>query len=522
METRRACEVMSAWLLIFGHGYALAGILQPHGLSAPLRVLSVSSRMATSETSVDDGVRALGQPVAYGAAWSGNPPPLSARPYVNTGGTRVNVEGLPARAGAARGAVGPSHYLQLADGELAIYDKLHGRLQFGPTAVNSLFANAKRAWAMGTCSTSHGSEATVLHDQLANRWIITLRAAGGAKAGRQSNHSYYQCIAVSESADPAGAYYRYAMVMKDPQGRAQYFDDPKLALRPEAYYLSFNLFKGSAGRYLGPRVCAVDRRSLIEGKAATVRCRDAGQAYGPLTPATLSGQAQPDDRGGALLVSLGPDGRSLRLLRFSFGSGRFARPVTLPVQPFATINGESVIGQPAPGSLLGPLADRLAPQAVYRHLQSGHALTANHSLRLPDGRIGIRWYDIRRFRDDLLLAQEGTLTDGTDSRWMGNIGMDKAGNIAIGYSVASPDTAPGVRYTGRDAGDVPGTMRGEEVVVNGAGVQTQADTAIRASGGMTLDPLDDCTFWTTQRYVPVTGVATWRTRIASFRFRSCS
>ena len=38
---------------------------------------------------------------------------------------------------------------------------------------------------------------------------------------------------------------------------------------------------------------------------------------------------------------------------------------------------------------------------------------------------------------------------------------------------------------------------------------------------MTVDPLDDCSFWYTNEYLPVTAAFDWRTRIVDMRFRSC-
>jgi hypothetical protein len=38
---------------------------------------------------------------------------------------------------------------------------------------------------------------------------------------------------------------------------------------------------------------------------------------------------------------------------------------------------------------------------------------------------------------------------------------------------------------------------------------------------MNVDPIDDCTFWYTQEYYAVTGLATWQTRVGSFKIRDC-
>jgi len=38
---------------------------------------------------------------------------------------------------------------------------------------------------------------------------------------------------------------------------------------------------------------------------------------------------------------------------------------------------------------------------------------------------------------------------------------------------------------------------------------------------MTVDPVDDCTFWYTQEYIKTNGNTNWSTRIANFKFNSC-
>ena len=38
---------------------------------------------------------------------------------------------------------------------------------------------------------------------------------------------------------------------------------------------------------------------------------------------------------------------------------------------------------------------------------------------------------------------------------------------------------------------------------------------------MTIDPVDDCTFWYTQEYYSTTAALNWRTRIGNFKFSQC-
>ncbi len=39
---------------------------------------------------------------------------------------------------------------------------------------------------------------------------------------------------------------------------------------------------------------------------------------------------------------------------------------------------------------------------------------------------------------------------------------------------------------------------------------------------MTVDPVDDCTFWYTQEYLVTNGTWNWNTRIANFKFPGCA
>ena len=38
---------------------------------------------------------------------------------------------------------------------------------------------------------------------------------------------------------------------------------------------------------------------------------------------------------------------------------------------------------------------------------------------------------------------------------------------------------------------------------------------------LSVDPVDQCSFWYTQEYYAVTGSFNWATRIGSFKFNSC-
>jgi len=98
--------------------------------------------------------------------------------------------------------------------------------------------------------------------------------------------------------------------------------------------------------------------------------------------------------------------------------------------------------------------------------------------------------------------------------------MDKAGDIALGYSVSSSTIYPSVRYTGRIPTDPLGTMASEASLWEGAGSQT-GYSRWGDYTSMQIDPSDDCTFWYVNEYLPATHPYGWFTRIGSFKFSGC-
>src|SRR6185503_1306994 len=70
-----------------------------------------------------------------------------------------------------------------------------------------------------------------------------------------------------------------------------------------------------------------------------------------------------------------------------------------------------------------------------------------------------------------------------------------------------------IRYTGRLAADAPGTLRAEVPLVDGTANNSLMRWGDYAS--MSVDPVDDCTFWFTTEY---SRAPQWTTRIGSFAF----
>jgi len=156
-------------------------------------------------------------------------------------------------------------------------------------------------------------------------------------------------------------------------------------------------------------------------------------------------------------------------------------------------------------------------------------MVTNQSVEASPGVAGVRWYEIRRKEGVYSLYQQGTFNPDSVNRWMGSIAMDKNGNIALGYSVSDAvSVKPGIRYTGRLAGDPLGQMTlGEATLIDGTGVQVTLNNRWGDYTSLNIDPVDGCTFWYTNEYYQIAGIisvitAPWQTRIGSFKLPGCN
>jgi hypothetical protein len=151
----------------------------------------------------------------------------------------------------------------------------------------------------------------------------------------------------------------------------------------------------------------------------------------------------------------------------------------------------------------------------------------NHVVTASGGQAGVRWYEITGSTrptniNSLLLYQSGTFAPDSNYRWMGSLTRDKAGDIALGYSLGSSTIYPSVAFTGRIKSDPLGTMEAEQVIANGAGSQSDTDNRWGDYSSMAIDAADGCTFWYAQEYQLVNGTFDWSSRVASLKFSNCN
>jgi hypothetical protein len=159
---------------------------------------------------------------------------------------------------------------------------------------------------------------------------------------------------------------------------------------------------------------------------------------------------------------------------------------------------------------------------AYRNFGDHEAVVGNFTV--SSGSVaGIRWFELRNVTGGpVSVFQESTYQPDSTWRWMGSAAMDQQGNIAIGYSASSGTINPQIRYAGRLATDPTGVLtQGEGTLFAGTGSQTGTNSRWGDYSDITVDPVDNCTFWYTTEYYSTTTSFNWRTRIGSFKFAGC-
>lgn len=433
----------------------------------------------------------------------------------------VNFDGMTNPQGYVppdtNGSVGPNHYVQTVNVSLAIWDKLGNQL-VAPVAINSLWAGFG-----GICETNNNGDPIVLYDRRADRWMISQFALA-----TNDNH---QCIAISQTGDPTGTYYLYDF----PYGELMN-DYPHFGIFGDAYYMGVNQF-GSG--FAGGGMAAYERDKMLVGAEAK-QVIISGQGISPTVftpmPLDVDGIAQPPADMNQYFVWANGDGQSkLHVWEMDVdwndtNAATFTEVADLDVSTFA---GPANATQPN-GAELDALGIRSMFRTAYRNINGQGKVLFTHNIAGPSGQPVARWYELDIDHANghaVTLNQEGTfspdssLAPSTAARWMVSGAMDANGNIAIGYTVSSSDIHPSIHAATRLSTDPAGEMTDEFVLVEGTGSQATVNRGRWADyASMSIDPVDDCTFWYTNEYYKSENdnTLTWSTRISSFKIPSCT
>jgi len=456
----------------------------------------------------------------------------------------VNIPGITSAANPPDtvGDVGRDHFVQMVNvTQFRVWDKKGNALT--PALV---FGNL---WPVGDVCRSNAGDPIVVYDHLADRWLLSQFA--------NPNH---MCIAISQTSDPTeGTWFLYTFNV------GVFPDYPKFGVWPDGYYMS-----SFEGNNLG--VFVFQRDAMLLGQPASFMKTTIsslvplpGVRETRILPSDLDGPPPPEGTPNFFArtvanqqdVSNPTDRIEIYEAKVDWATPSFAFSLinTLTPEPFNVMvcnrngslpaNIRDCIPQPDTTSTVDALSNRPMMQLKYRNFGSFEAMVFNQtidvrgSMPIPTANevAGIRWYELQKSGIDWTIRQQGTFapqpSDTTSEnqllhRWMGSAAMDRDGNIALGYSIVNDDdnneVFPSIRYTGRYFDDPLGLLlEPERTILNGTNSQT-GGFGLRWGdySALSVDPVDDCTFWYTNHVAGIGGTGARPTRIASFRFGTCS
>lgn len=422
------------------------------------------------------------------------------------------------------GAVGPNHYVNAYNSAFAIYDK-EGNVLSPPADLQTIG---------GTFADEDLGDPIVFYDSYADRFVIT----------QFSDSPNSLLVAVSQGPDPVNdGWYTYRFLT------GTFPDYPKFYVWGDGYYVTTNQDPDEIRSPDDPNsvynevVYVLERDKMLQGEEARhlgfplpgIRVNG---FYSPSGFFAVGAELPPEGNAPILYFQddawLGVNEDHLKIwlvnvdwkdpLNSSIEESQNLGP-SEGVTPFHSVfDGGSFRNLSQPGSApdVDALQGAVMYPAVFRQFPTHNSVVLNFVVDVDPSVVehaGIRWYELRQDAtgSPWRVYQEGTYAPDNSDRWCGSIGMDKYGNIGLGFTILDDDVEnpiyPSLRYTGRYVEDPLGLMTlQEETIVTG----TQPDPSNRYGdySHLSLDPVDQETFWFIGEYF---GGGTRRNKVGVFK-----
>lgn len=327
-----------------------------------------------------------------------------------------------------QGDVGPDHYVQVVNKGFQIWDKT-GTSLYGPANLSTIWAGIPAPW-----NGTNNGDPIVLYDQAANRWMI-------AQFSLPNTTQYAMLIAVSQTANPTGAWNRYVFEFGNKMP-----DYPKFGVWPDGYYMSVNQFL-SGSSWAGVGACAFERTKMLSGDpTARMIYFDLGFSADPqsMLPADWDGATAPVANEPNYFTyfndwsSVTEDYLKIWEFHADWNTVENSTFIETTSEVTAPFNSElcysgKCIPQLGTGVLLDVLGDRLMYRLQYRNFGDHQSMVTNHTVNANgSGLGGIRWYELRNSGSGWSIYQQGTYSPDGTNRWMGSVAMNGNGDIALG------------------------------------------------------------------------------------------
>jgi len=408
------------------------------------------------------------------------------------------------------GAVGPNHYVTAKNFSFTIFDK-NGNVLQPQTSLTNIFPNE----SLG--------DPIVLYDYFADRFVITQFS--------KTPNSFL--IAVSQGNDPVNdGWYTYRFET------GSFPDYPKFSVWSDGYYVTSN--KSQNSQQTSEVVFVIEREKVLAGIPSAQMIgfplpgARTGGFYSPAGFNVIGGSPPPE--GNAKIVYFQDDAwqdvseDAIKLWTINVDWQNPSQSTIEEAEEFTTGNdqitpfdssfdGSSFSNLPQPeenSQEIDVLQGVVMFATNYRRFCDYNSVLLNFSVDIDDREnsdniAAIRWYELRQNGDDQSweVFQEGTYSSPEGkSAWCASMAMDIYGNIGMAYTTigtiengATENSFPSIRYTGRMDGDPLGIMTfSEQTIIAGTDIQRNGGERYGDYAHMTVDPIDDQTFWHIAEY----------------------
>jgi hypothetical protein len=447
------------------------------------------------------------------------------------------------------GAIGTKQFMEYVNLYYQAYDKVtFAPVWSNPQPLSTPFTKN----GLSSCASISG-DGMIIFDRLASRWVLA------GHTGVENNYLY--CIAISSTDDlssPSLAWYTYSIALapilgKNAEGNVYFPDWPKIATWPDAYYVGIDLNDINQNyREVGVVACALDRTNMLVNRTPNPpQCFEVTSPLSngiylghSLIPADVDGTTPPPSGRDEYMVSIqNPPIDGSTTTSSTFNLWDFHLNWTNPALSTFTQSAVSVapytpgcydvkspvqtvcVPEPSTNSTresIDSVGDRFMPRFAYRNFGTYESFLVSHDVQPGSSQqTGIRWYELRGSGTPTVY-QDGTINpDNTTYRFIPSIAEDSAGNAAVGYSISSAQTHPGMSASWWNLTNA--SSPSEFTLFDGSA--DQENTWHWGSyDSMTVDPVNGCTFWYVNEYYPQNQTGTeisWHTRVSNFQLPGC-
>jgi hypothetical protein len=393
------------------------------------------------------------------------------------------------------GAVGPSHFVEMINGQFAVYTK-SGSLVTSRTLTTFWSAVTP---AGGT------TDPHIVYDPHSSRWFVSTLDINN---GRNNNDLL---IGVSQSSDPTGSWSLYKVKAGS---SAEFADYDTLGVDDNGVYFGMNMFPKSGGSHAA--IFATAKAPLLSGSAITVFEFDGipDMEASPQPAYNFDAVGSSDPAWFVASSTTVAQNIEYRTLTWSGGTPTLSATTTTLSTP---VYGFTAPPTPSLGGTLPVDSgdDRLMMAVIRDHkLWTARTVAVNSSGKAVGAdRLGAEFLELDVSTTTASLVQSGRAFDTAASNpyfyYYPSVMVNSQGYMVMGFSGSSATEYIGAYATGRLASDPAGQLQPVNLVKAGEGAYTITYGSGRNRWGdysfTSLDPTDDQTIWTIQEYAAPTG-----------------